>query len=145
MFDYQSPIFAGVVNNANNLNDEILKIYEDTAHAEINTAIGFNIDKEELIKALAYDRNQYEKGYQDGKAEAKLGTGWISVNERLPEEDVRVLVVGKRGGIQIARSIECGSCSNGRLWISDTRKYPKSTHWTPLPELPEKVNEDDEP
>jgi Lar family restriction alleviation protein len=61
---------------------------------------------------------------------------WISVDDRLPEEDVRVLIVGKRGGIQIARSIECSSCSNGRLWISDTRKYPKPTHWMPLPEPP---------
>ena len=29
-----------------------------------------NIDKEELIKALRYDRNQYDKGYADGKADA---------------------------------------------------------------------------
>lgn len=70
----------------------------------------------------------------------KRTSGWISVNDRLPEEDVRVLIVGKRGGVQIARSIECGSCSNGRLWISDTRKYPKPTHWMKLPEPPE-VNE----
>ena len=36
---------------------------------EILTAIqGYNIrvDKDELVKALAYDRNQYEKGYADG-------------------------------------------------------------------------------
>ena len=29
-----------------------------------------NIDKEELLRALKYDRNQYEKGYMDGKADA---------------------------------------------------------------------------
>lgn len=29
--------------------------------------IGVNVDKEELIKALNYDRNQYSKGYNDGK------------------------------------------------------------------------------
>ncbi len=27
--------------------------------------IGINVDKDELIKALAYDRGQYEKGYAD--------------------------------------------------------------------------------
>ena len=27
---------------------------------------GIDVDKEELIKALAYDREQYDKGYQDG-------------------------------------------------------------------------------
>ena len=29
--------------------------------------VGFNIDKEELRKALLYDRDQYEKGYSDGR------------------------------------------------------------------------------
>ena len=27
---------------------------------------GINIDKEELLKVLQYDRNQYDKGYMDG-------------------------------------------------------------------------------
>ena len=31
--------------------------------------VGVNVDKSELIKALQYDRNQYEKGYEDGKNE----------------------------------------------------------------------------
>lgn len=31
--------------------------------------VGVNVDKEELIKALQYDRNQYTKGYEDGKNE----------------------------------------------------------------------------
>lgn len=29
--------------------------------------VGINVDKDELIKALQYDRNQYTKGYADGK------------------------------------------------------------------------------
>ena len=29
--------------------------------------VGFNIDKDELVKALNYDRDQYEKGYADGR------------------------------------------------------------------------------
>lgn len=28
--------------------------------------VGVNVDKEELIKALQYDRDQYNKGYKDG-------------------------------------------------------------------------------
>ncbi len=31
--------------------------------------VGINIDKEELIRALAYDRNQYAKGYHDRDSE----------------------------------------------------------------------------
>ena len=29
--------------------------------------VGISVDKEELIRALKYDRGQYEKGYADGK------------------------------------------------------------------------------
>lgn len=32
---------------------------------------GININKGELIKAINYDRNQYQKGYDDGFADAK--------------------------------------------------------------------------
>lgn len=28
--------------------------------------VGVNVDKEELLKALRYDRGQYDKGYEDG-------------------------------------------------------------------------------
>lgn len=31
--------------------------------------VGVNVDKEELIKALAYDRGQYQKGYDDRDVE----------------------------------------------------------------------------
>ena len=37
--------------------------------------VGVYVDKEELIKALQYDRGQYEKGFADGKP--KKGE-WIS-------------------------------------------------------------------
>lgn len=30
---------------------------------------GVNVDKDELIRALQYDRDQYNKGYADAKAE----------------------------------------------------------------------------
>lgn len=29
--------------------------------------VGFDVNKEELAKALAYDRDQYDKGYHDGR------------------------------------------------------------------------------
>lgn len=31
--------------------------------------MGVNVDKEELLKALKYDRDQYNKGYEDGVRE----------------------------------------------------------------------------
>lgn len=38
---------------------------------------GINVDKDELIKALKYDRQQYEKGYKDG---AKEFVEWYKVH-----------------------------------------------------------------
>lgn len=32
--------------------------------------VGVHVDKEELIRVLQYDRNQYDEGYADGKADA---------------------------------------------------------------------------
>ena len=32
--------------------------------------VGVVVNKDELIKALQYDRGQYEKGYEDGKRDA---------------------------------------------------------------------------
>lgn len=41
---------------------------EETAiMSEITRKIGIDIDKDELIKALNYDRHQYEKGFDDGR------------------------------------------------------------------------------
>lgn len=37
------------------------------------------VDREELIKALAYDRDQYKKGYEDGRKAAERKRGWWEV------------------------------------------------------------------
>lgn len=44
----------------------------------LETLHKFDIDvnKEELLKALAYDRNQYNKGYEDGRANAVIHAKW---------------------------------------------------------------------
>ena len=33
-------------------------------------SVGINVDKDELIRALKYDRFQYSRGYDDGRADA---------------------------------------------------------------------------
>lgn len=40
---------------------------------------GVNVDKEELIKALNYDRRQYDKGFEDGRKSALI----INLNDRI--------------------------------------------------------------
>ena len=58
---YESPINAVV----NEICSDIQK-KEDKYIMECVRNVGINVDKKELLKALSYDRNQYEKGYNDG-------------------------------------------------------------------------------
>lgn len=60
---YESPITMYM----SDIQRKIEKQTEDEMMVAINQSIGFDVNKEELIKALKYDREQYEKGYKDGK------------------------------------------------------------------------------
>ena len=51
---------------------EIAKQYDDYVVTEVRTKLGVDIDVDELVKALRYDRDQYNQGYKDG---AKLDIG----------------------------------------------------------------------
>lgn len=59
---YESPITEFVSDVAS----EIVKEREDSLIMQIKQEVLYDIDKEGLIKALKYDRQQYEKGYADG-------------------------------------------------------------------------------
>lgn len=54
---YQSPIEL--------ILKHIAEEQEKGLYHHIVYRYGINVDKEELIKALQYDRDQYDKGYQD--------------------------------------------------------------------------------
>lgn len=89
---------------------------------------GISVDKEELIKALMYDRQQYEKGYADAKAEMR----WISASERLPELGQLVLVTSAIDG-DIHLCTQCAT--DGQMFIMDgTRYHVLGEAWMPLPE-----------
>ena len=54
---------------------ELQKAQEDAViQAVLN--IGVTVDKEELVKALAYDRGQYEKGFRDGRMASQIRGEW---------------------------------------------------------------------
>lgn len=57
---WESPINAIYEAQKNAFDDAVLSAV---------MKVGIDVNKEELIKALAYDRQQYEKGYADAKAE----------------------------------------------------------------------------
>jgi len=62
---YESPINKIY----RDIQSQIIKQDEEHMMYAVNQAIGYTVDKEELIKALQYDREQYKKGYKDGKKE----------------------------------------------------------------------------
>ena len=64
-YNWESPI-AKIYGDIHN---EIIRQDEENCTFAIEQAIGYKVDKGELIKALQYDRNQYDKGYNDGVKE----------------------------------------------------------------------------
>ena len=64
---WESPI--NVMEIQDSFVSEIKEKTEEMVFTEIKR-IGIDVNKEELIKALQYDRGQYEKGYSDGYAKA---------------------------------------------------------------------------
>ena len=114
-------------------------------HMEIENGIysavqgyGINVDKEELIRALQYDRGQYEKGYADGLRHGE--TKWISVEERLPDNERQVLVYGMRGRICVCRyeSRYDKHFRNLRVgfYRNEDKKLMNVRYWMSLPEPP---------
>ena len=111
----------------------IMEQRENAIFAKVQDAFDVQVDKEELIRALKYDRNQYEVGYRDGKADA--ATKWIPVSERLPDPWEWVLCYCRAGMIEMLRYDHLMD-----YWEASTlsRVYMKDyvTHWMPLPEPP---------
>ncbi len=62
---YESPILTTQIGDQ--ISTELSK-QEDESVFSVVKRIYVDVDKDELIKALAYDRGQYEKGYSDGRA-----------------------------------------------------------------------------
>lgn len=58
---YESPIEVIFGEIQNKVSEDL----EGLVYQAIQN-VHVNVDKEELIKALNYDREQYEKGYRDG-------------------------------------------------------------------------------
>lgn len=116
---YESPIRLLVQQMETSIREQ-----QDKQIFEAIQKCGVDVDRDELIKALAYDRAQYAQGYSDGRADAQR---WISVEERLPENNDLVMVW--------CDGVFYFGCyfPTVRKWISDGAKI---THWMPMPEPP---------
>jgi hypothetical protein len=54
---YESPITQIIGQLETQMEDDCIKVVQQC---------GFDVNKEELARALVYDREQYDKGYADG-------------------------------------------------------------------------------
>lgn len=61
---YKSPI---TVNMMDELTKHFIEQTEDGIVAKVREVMHIDIDKEELLRALKYDRYQYEHGYANGR------------------------------------------------------------------------------
>jgi len=91
---YKSPIEIICGDMTHKLENEVFTVVQN---------IGINIDKDELIKALQYDRNQYEKGYADAMMNA------VPVNHGRWEEET-VSSIEENACIQDWQSARCSVC-----------------------------------
>lgn len=117
---YQSPIV---------ITRQMRTQFEDNVFKAI-LDYGIVVDKEELLKALQYDRGQYEKGFADGMLVSK--DEWISVEERLPETPDRVLVYLNADSTGRSGFIDTDRILNGR-WV---RWGSNVDYWMALPQPP---------
>lgn len=142
-FNYESPI----TKIEQEIASQIVETVEGKLMYEIKKAIGYSIEKEELIKALQYDREQYEKGYNDGYNANK----WIPVTYReldeeerqmysdaefvydckLPEDGQDILITTKYR--QVVMTTFYRDAENG-CWFDSYEDKDDVLAWMPLPE-----------
>lgn len=94
---YESPITLIVENVEKQLHQE--KEQSEQMIYQCVNSFGVVVDKEELVKALKYDRDQYNEGYKDGVNEA---TRWIPIKDRIPVPGRNILVCDSDGDIYVS-------------------------------------------
>ena len=60
---YESPL----TKIYGDIQSQIIKQDEENMMFAVNRTVGYDVDKQELIKALNYDRNQYHIGFEDAR------------------------------------------------------------------------------
>ena len=83
---YKSPIELIIGKMQTQIDDDIYRAVQN---------VGINVDREELLKALEYDRGQYEEGFRKGEEYTIL-----QIKNLLPEWLYAAIVRGLKEGEQ---------------------------------------------
>lgn len=107
---------------------------KETGIVSVVQQMGVDIDKEELFKALRYDRKQYDIGYRDGLFAGTLST-WNNMIEKVPKHGEKVLV----GPIDEDREVYLGVCDvqNGLFHLQFTERtlsFAQVLEWASIPD-----------
>lgn len=78
---YEPPILGAINQMVNNIQEQ----RDNAIMVQIREQIGVNVDKNELIRALNYDRNQFNEGYKKGYRDATERRNDTTALERVIE------------------------------------------------------------
>lgn len=125
-FDYKSPIGVIMEDIAQQMAIEF-----DNNVVKAVQKYAIDVDKEELFRALAYDRNQYNKGFEDGFKAGKKAR-WINVEQGLPDDEQKVWAIDEDGHLyqDTYPWNDCGTIK----WYGDGCFDVPIVKWMPMPE-----------
>lgn len=138
---YEPPIWGAINQMVNNIAEQ----RDNAIMVKIREQIGVNVDKDELIRALNYDRNQfnegYRKGYRDATEKYEEADRWIPVRERLPEEKIdpntqdfeEVLCTTTWGAVRVCKFGKPIGYNTAHFWHGSGIMDEYITAWRPLP------------
>ena len=109
---YESPIDKIVQH----IQENLIKQEEDHLMEQITETVGYQINKEELIKALKYDRNQYHIGFEDARKMYETSKGeWIPISS--------IDEIPKEGAYWVTFEYENGYRETSHIWRDTFRKH----------------------
>lgn len=111
-----------------NLNSSTLRTEVEQSILKAFKIVAVYVDKDELIKALIYDRNQCEKGISDATPK------WISVEEKLPKAEENVLVTVKDDSADSPIYYTSVGWYYKGIWVVENEVSHQVIAWMPFPE-----------
>lgn len=106
---YDSPI-SEMKKSAEEWITQVKKEREDSFVTQISFELGYEVNKDELIKALMYDRKQYEKGFHDAEEHFRAVATW-EYNEDADEDSEFQYKCGRCGCPERSNNHRfCSSC-----------------------------------